>query len=252
MERDKLTKTTGKSLETSTDFSITNKKVVGFNADVDSKTIFVVENGDDYDVYTGIKNAPNVSAPKNGKVSAYAYVKDGVAKVIFILGGDTVNTSKNVTFIAGESASKRYAETDTDSYYVYNAVVKGEVTTVMINAGVDNTAIDFDGKDPGDLGNVIWNSTTKDSDEIISKGSYSSTTVDVKSGTGVKKVSTEEIKLAGKIQTVASDVNVYLVNSDGDIEAITMSDVKTNSDNEFMYTIEDGEITNLFIQLPKD
>ena len=26
-----------------------------------------------------------------------------------------------------------------------------------------------------------------------------------------------------------------------------MSDVKTNSDNEFMYTIEDGEITNLFI-----
>ena len=69
----------------------------------------------------------------------------------------------------------------------------------------------------------------------------------MKSGTGVKKVSTDEIKLAGKIQAVASDVNVYLVNSDGDIEAITMSDVKTNSDNEFMYTIEDGEITNLFI-----
>ena len=243
----KLTKTTGKSLVTSADFSIKNKKVVNFGADVDSKTIFVVENGDNYDVYTGIKNAPNVSAPKNGKVSAYAYVKDGVAKVIFILGGDTVNTSKNVTFIAGESASKRYAETDTDSYYVYNAVVKGEVTTVMINAGVDNTDIDFDGKDPGALGNVIWNSTTKDSDDIISKGSYSSTTVDVKSGTGVKKVSTDEIKLAGKIQAVASDVNVYLVNSDGDIEAITMSDVKTNSDNEFMYTIEDGEITNLFI-----
>ena len=226
-------------------FSITNKTVSKtFKADVDSKTIFVVENGDDYDVYTGIKNAPNVSG---NAVKAYAYAKDDVAKVIFILGGTTVNTSKNVTFIAGESASKRYAETDTDSYYVYNAVVKGEVTTVMINAGVDNTTIDFDGKDPGDLGNVIWNSTTKDSDDIISKGSYSSDTVKVKTGTGVKKVSTEEIKLAGKIQAVASDVNVYLVNSDGDIAAITMSDVKTNSDNEFMYTIEDGEITNLFI-----
>ena len=226
-------------------FSITNKTVSKtFKADVDSKTIFVVENGDDYDVYTGIKNAPNVSG---NAVKAYAYAKDDVAKVIFILGGTTVNTSKNVTFIAGESASKRYAETDTDSYYVYNAVVKGEVTTVMINAGVDNTAIDFDGKDPGALGNVIWNSTTKDSDEIISKGSYSSDTVKVKAGTGVKKVSTDEVKLAGKIQAVASDVNVYLVNSDGDIEAITMSDVKTNSDNEFMYTIEDGEITNLFI-----
>ena len=238
----KLTKAEAVKDET---FSITNKTVSKtFKADVDSKTIFVVENGDDYDVYTGIKNAPNVSGDA---VKAYAYAKDDVAKVIFILGGTTVNTSKNVTFIAGESASKRYAETDTDSYYVYNAVVKGEVTTVMINAGVDNTAIDFNGKDPGDLGNVIWNSTTKDSDDIISKGSYSSTTVYVKSGSGVKKVSTDEIKLAGKIQAVASDVNVYLVNSDGDIEAITMSDVKTNSDNEFMYTIEDGEITNLFI-----
>ena len=238
----KLTKAKAVKDET---FSITNKTVSKtFKADVDSKTIFVVENGDDYDVYTGIKNAPNVSGDA---VKAYAYAKDDVAKVIFILGGTTVNTSKNVTFIAGESASKRYAETDTDSYYVYNAVVKGEVTTVMINAGVDNTTIDFDGKDPGDLGNVIWNSTTKDSDDIISKGSYSSDTVKVKAGTGVKKVSTDEIKLAGKIQAVASDVNVYLVNSDGDIAAITMSDVKTNSDNEFMYTIEDGEITNLFI-----
>ena len=232
-------------------FSIKNKAISGLylgktEIDADSKTVFVVKNGDDYDVYTGVKNAPTVS----GNATAYAYTKDDVAKIIFVLGGKSVNSSKDITFIAGESASKLYTETDTDSYYVYNAVVKGEITTVMINSGEKsnaNAANFGEGVDTSKLGNVIWNSTTSDSDEIIYEASFESTTVSVKNAEGVKKVSSDEIKLGGKALSVASDVNVYLVDSDGNIEAITMSDVKTNSDNNAVYTMEDGEITNLFI-----
>ena len=227
-------------------FGIANKTITGLTGvDADSKTIFVVKNGDDYNVYTGIKNAPTVTGG-----TAVAYVKDDVAKIIFVTAGTVVNTSKNVTFIAGKSASKLNTETDTADYYVYNAVVKGEITTVMVDrTGTYTTKVNGNtvALSAGDLGNVIWDSTTTDSDDIINAGSYNSTTVSVKAGTGVKKISSDEVKLAGKILSVASDVKVYLVDSDGDIESITMSGVKTNTDNEFVYTTEDGEITNLFI-----
>ena len=71
---------------------------------------------------------------------------------------------------------------------------------------------------------------------------------------GVKKISADEIKLGtyggakGSTLSAASDVKVYLVDTDGNIEAITMSDVKTNDSNTAVYTLEEGEITNLFIQ----
>ena len=52
--------------------------------------------------------------------------------------------------------------------------------------------------------------------------------------------------------SMASDVKVYTINDDGDIEAISASAIKTSSEASVIYTVEDGEITNLFIQLPKD
>ena len=220
-------------------FSIKNKSVSGIAADADSKTIFVVQNNsqDDFDVYTGIKKAPTVTG-----ATAYAYVKDGVAKVIFILGGTSQNTSKDVIFIAGESVSKRITESDTADYYTYNAVVKGEITSIMVKADVTLGSLVA-----GEKTNVILNTTTTDSDDIYTSGSFSSTDVSVYSTTGVKKVSSDEIKLGGKTLSVASNVQVYLVDDSGDIEAISISEVKTNADNKAMYTMEDGEITNLFI-----
>ena len=59
-------------------------------------------------------------------------------------------------------------------------------------------------------------------------------------------------KVDGANMSMASDVKVYTINDDGDIEAISASAIKTNSEASVIYTVEDGEITNLFIQLPKD
>ena len=249
--------------------ALQNKKLTaaGKTVNTDSKTIFVInKNGETakFNVYTGIKNAPEiVDAAKTAET--YVYSKGGVAKVVYITGVATTNSSKDITFIAGKSASKLNAATDTAAYYVYNAVVKGEVTSVMIMAKADengNVQSDAQINNPGDLDNVIWFSTTSDSDDIIYKASTKSTKgVDVYSADGVKKVSADEVivgtmvngvKGDGANMSMASDVKVYTINNDGDIEAISASAIKTNSEASVIYTVEDGEITNLFIQLPKD
>ena len=249
--------------------ALQNKKLTaaGKTVNTDSKTIFVInKNGETakFNVYTGIKNAPEiVDAAKTAET--YVYSKGGVAKVVYITGVATTNSSKDITFIAGKSASKLNAATDTAAYYVYNAVVKGEVTSVMIMAKADengNVQSDAQINNPGDLNNVIWFSTTSDSDDIIYKASTKSTKgVDVYSADGVKKVSADEVivgtmvngvKGDGANMSMASDVKVYTINNDGDIEAISASAIKTNSEASVIYTVEDGEITNLFIQLPKD
>ena len=249
--------------------ALQNKKLTagGKTVNTDSKTIFVInKNGETakFNVYTGIKNAPEIVDAAN-TAETYVYSKGGVAKVVYITGVSTTNSSKDITFIAGKSASKLNAATDTAAYYVYNAVVKGEVTSVMIMAKADengNVQSDAQINNPGDLDNVIWFSTTADSDDIIYKASNTSTKgVDVYSADGVKKVSADEVivgtmvngvKGDGANMSMASDVKVYTINNDGDIEAIDASAIKTNSEASVIYTVEDGEITNLFIQLPKD
>ena len=249
--------------------ALQNKKLTadGKTVNTDSKTIFVInKNGETakFNVYTGIKNAPEIVDAAN-TAETYVYSKGGVAKVVYITGVATTNSSKDITFIAGKSASKLNAATDTAAYYVYNAVVKGEVTSVMIMAKADeNGNVQSDAKinNPGNLSNVIWFSTTADSDDIIYKASTTSTKgVDVYTADGVKKVSSDEVivgtmvngvKGDGANMSMASDVKVYTINDDGDIEAISASAIKTNSEASVIYTVEDGEITNLFIQLPKD
>ena len=249
--------------------ALENKKLTagGKTVNTDSKTIFVInKNGETakFNVYTGIKNAPEI-VDAASTAETYVYSKGGVAKVVYITGVATTNSSKDITFIAGKSASKLNAATDTAAYYVYNAVVKGEVTSVMIMAKADengNVQSDAQINNPGELDNVIWFSTTSDSDDIIYKASNKSTKgVDVYSADGVKKVSADEVivgtmvngeKVDGANMSMASDVKVYTINDDGDIEAISASAIKTNSEASVIYTVEDGEITNLFIQLPKD
>ncbi len=48
------------------------------------------DSNDDYSVYTGIKNAPTISASSSAKVEAFAYCKSGkMATVMFIFVQDS-------------------------------------------------------------------------------------------------------------------------------------------------------------------
>lgn len=85
--------------------------------------------------YTGIKNAPSVTAAAKKGAVAFWYCKgtSTIATIVYIvpMNDDIVEDTNNKNiFIAGESVSN-YVH-DGDDYYVYNAVVGGEIKTVKV------------------------------------------------------------------------------------------------------------------------
>lgn len=232
----------------------------------DSNTVFVVAiqnayGATEYKTFTGIKNAPTVYGG-NG----FAFMRGNVAKLVFITSGYVKNVSRDVTFITGASCSKLVKESDTRQYYVYDAVVRGEITSIKIDANIEEHSTPTSGKmDPaGDnftIGSgkgevMIVNNYISDIDDIITDLDYdwASTSVQARGGQqGIKKISADEVSIGanggntGLILPVASNVKVFLADDGGGIEAITMDDVKTRRDVKVYYTTDDGEITNLFI-----
>ena len=223
----------------------------------DSKTVFIVKDGtNDYKAYTGIKNAPSVATDAGNQVAYYC--KDGdVLSIVYVqaTAGKVTQSSKDVVFIAGKSVSKRIVDVDDNSYYKYNAVVNGEITTVKI-ADDASTA----GLTPGAKTNVIFNSISTSKGMITNSTAYAGdgvTTIKTESyAFGVKKLSGEYTigiyTAAGNTGlvrwTVAKDANIYLVNTDGDITEVELGDVVTDYNDAVIYTIDGGEITNLFVQ----
>ena len=229
-----------------TGFGVSSNNMTGTDIgsiDADSRTLFVVRESDgDTNVYTGIRTAPTISG-----ATAYIYEKDNVAKVVFSIGGTVTNTSSDVIFLAGESVSGKVTSSDTADYYVYNAVVAGEITTVMVKDGVTLNASTGNVL-AGTKGNIILNTVTYDVDDIMETGNFTGDSdLSVNMRTGIKKISSDEIRLGGAILAVSRNVNVYLVDTSGEIEEVTITDVNTDSDDEAYYTMEDGEITNLFV-----
>lgn len=106
-----------------------------------SETVFVVAESDrtgtTYTSYTGIKNAPSID-PKNSAVAEMVYYVRGNNLLGFVFvdatGCDVVNGRNDITFLAGkEGMSKLKTDSDNNSYYVYNAVVDGKITTVKVS-----------------------------------------------------------------------------------------------------------------------
>lgn len=247
-----------------TSFKIKDRVVTGLEKTVefDSKTIFVINENGDYNIYTGIRNAPNVSGG-----NAYVYVdRNDLAKVVFVTDGTVVNSSKSVTFIAGASASKYVGETDGDGYYTYNAVVKGEIKEIMV-AEKSAQKDTLDGKanilipgedDKGGM-NMLLNQTSYD-DELLVFGAYvdgDGNVAEQLSAEGLRRVSSNEIRIGtwngknnngtGKVYTIADGTKVFYVDDGGDIEQIEASEIASDPKVDVFYTLDDGEINNLFI-----
>ena len=248
-------------LHTDSSFTVRKNKAAVTTAEgtkyADSKTVFVVKDGtNDYKVYTGIKNAPSITAASGNKVAYYC--KDGdVLSIVFVQAAANAVTesSKDVVFVAGKSVSKLIVDVDDHEYYRYNAVVNGEITTVK----VEDTATTA-GLVPGANTNAIFNSISVKDGMITNSTQYA--------GDGVNTIKAESYafglkKLSGEYtvgiytaannhglirMTLAKDVNIYLVDTDGNITAGSVSSIVTDYNDAVLYTIDDGEITNLFIQ----
>ena len=132
-------------------------KVNGTNVYADKNTVYLInektDNGDDFNVYVGYNNVPNVDALGTGALMGGAantssskdaasatgvayYVKDGVAKVVVITDAEVSGSSNDVIFVVGNPTAKLNKSGSTE-YYIYDAVVNGEVTSIKVKDGSD-------------------------------------------------------------------------------------------------------------------
>ena len=228
-----------------------------------SKTVFVVRDGNgDYTAYTGIANVPTITPLSGKKVGVAWYCKTtDLATVVFIdaANASIVNNSKDVIFLAGKSASNKTIDADDNVYYTYNAVVKGELTTVTVQANA-NTIADgvFDASHDVTKADLVFSGATYDGDGIITDfsaigGSVSSANM----VSGTVKLSGEYTIGTGTAAapvrwTVAKDAKIWTIDDSGKIKAAELKDIKTDANNKLTYTKEDGELTNIFVRLPAD
>ena len=189
----------------------------------DSSTNFVVRVNGSWRTYTGYRNLPTVSAA----TPAFTYYDGTDVKLVFITDQANVRvTSKEVTFIAGNSGSNVQVDGD-DRYRVFNAVVDNRITEVLIEIGPGNTTLYIDGTNNSfnpDSQNIVCgvpqnfvtnsntkivrpdgtdeaaysiivNSTSSDTDEMIDEGAYNSATLRVERAHGYDVQNDEEIKV---------------------------------------------------------
>ena len=253
-----------------TTFVMENSKASVKVADKDSiyansKTVFVVKNNDgDWNVYTGIKGAPDIKANGKDMYVAYYCKTADMATVMFIdasADGVTItgNNSKTL-YLAGESQSKKISDKDSKvDYYEVNAVIGGEVTVAKVAADLFDDLTDKATMNSyiatgvsEDTYNFLFDSYTTNNDGVIT-GVTKYNDDKCGAGTGTNKISGEyTVKLGNTSWTVAENAKIWLVDEDGEITSASIKSVKKDANDTFIYTTKDGEVTNLFIQEVKD
>ena len=237
-----------------TDFSMINDKAGitltrGTTVTSNSSTVFVVydDSNDDYSVYTGIKNAPTISASSSAKVEAFAYCKSGkMATVMFIFVQDSSiieDSSKDTLFLAKESVSNLIHDKDGD-YYEYQAVVNGEVKTVKVDESLGKTQ------------NGMFKSYSVDKYGVITKLNAYTTYTDGSTkqyltGSGVDKVSADytvilDTKDKNETISVADDAKFFYVDEDGNIETSSYRAIAKDS-NDKVYAVVDEYLVEFLV-----
>ena len=234
--------------------------VDGTAVTANSKTLFVVqdtEDADEYTAYTGIKNAPSITAAsgKDRQVDVYYFCKNGsMVTVMFIMPESKVDVeddSSKMLFLAGESVSDLIHDAD-DDYFEYNAVVNGEITTVKV------------AEELGDGLNGLYKSFSTNKYGVITKvtcyDSFDNTTDSkqaVNGGTGVDKRSgdyTVILDTANDNWTVSvdDDAAFYTVDKKGKISTGSYRSVVKDNDDKVYAVISDYLVQSLFIETVED
>ena len=249
-----------------------NAKVFPGNGDTlyaNSETVFVVAEtktvggvtSTEYTSYTGIKNAPSIDPqdPAGSEVAEMVYYVRGNNLLGFVFvdatNCDVINGRNNVTFLAGKNGmSKLKYDSDNNSYYVYNAVVDGEITTVKVS-------YDANTLDAGVESNRVYQNVKYNNKGTIATGGASVTTYDVveDNSTGIWKLNgaytiglnSTTTASASTRYTVASDAKMYLINTDGVITKVDdVKDFKSDATAKVIALLDknDGDIAYLFVQ----
>mgnify|MGYP005787937567 CR=1 FL=1 len=227
-----------------------------------SNTVFIVKtnNGseDVYKAYTGIANVPSITTDNSHKVTAYYYIKSGsIVTMMYIdaTNAKSVSTSsKDVTFLAGKSISGLITNSDNDTYYTYNAVVNGEITTVNVDATTNVSGYMTNGQ--LSRVNALFSNVTTSDDIITGLTAYNTNvgsdpyTVNAQGTVKVSGNNTLGFGTGNNIKyfTAANDCKVFYADEDGVITEGSISGIATDENDYVYYVVDDGELTYVFIQ----
>ena len=105
------------------------------------------------------------------------YAKDGVAKVVVVTDADVSGSSNDVVFVVANPSAKLNG-TGSNKYYVYDAVVNGEVTSIKVKEGSDAqdtlfaikpTTVKVDGKNVDNKNVGVFFGMTKNASGYVTK-----------------------------------------------------------------------------------
>ena len=134
-------------------------------------------------------------------------------------------------------------------------MINGKITTVKADTETTSSIGGLENglKKDGSYYGFLFDNYSTDSDDLLQSASATfSGDVSRGYGIGIKKMTGEysvrvDTSSTNLLLTVAENANIFYVNDDGDITSITLNQVKTDGDDQVIYTMEDGEITNLFV-----
>ena len=215
------------------------------------KTIFLVKSGTAanpiYNAYTGIKAVPTITRTANVTNAVYCKTS-GIATVVYVDTIDTAVLSTNdVIFVQSDGTPKTTVDTVSGTYYVYDAIVNGEITKInATNLITTNTLFDsvsYETYDNGvkvaTLANGVWNAS----------GHYGTITLGngIMVASGSDKLTNGAIGLGSTWYVPADSCKVFYIDSDKTIQTSSIGAIAKDTNDVVYFKSVNGEITYIIV-----
>ena len=225
-------------------------KFAGTTLPADGETIFLTETKKSstskttYSVYEGIANVPTAKMLSDDETWYAAYKKagDSAYTVVFLLNNDKVQMSsgnKDVIFVKGNSDGKSYTK-DLGYYFAYTAYLDGEKFELKSENAITEWTLGY-GPQYNDKGILTSFEQKANSSASAMDVLYAATTGDTKNSV---------VKLGGSVYAYGKDVKVYMINVEGDVNAIDVTSIGEDANDLVWFKLNDDDIvTDLYIKV---
>ena len=232
-----------KTPDTETGVTLTTKGSstirIGSVVKANGKTIFLVAtksgNSDTvYTSYTGIANVPTITAGSTA-AKVNAYVKSGSAATVVYIDATAATTSvesstKDVVFVKGSSTTGASYDTKKGTFYTYDAIVNGEITTIDSADKITSYA--------------LYTSMATDENGVVKLSADGS----VFSGTGTDKAANDAIGLNGAYYSYSKDCQVFYIDSEGTISTSSIGGISKDETDGVWFKVTNGDVTTIVIK----
>ena len=164
-----------------------------------------------------------------------AYVKSGSAATVVYIDATAATTSvesstKDVVFVKGSSTTGASYDTKKGTFYTYDAIVNGEITTIDSADKITSYA--------------LYTSMATDENGVVKLSADGS----VFSGTGTDKAANDAIGLNGAYYSYSKDCQVFYIDSEGTISTSSIGGISKDETDGVWFKVTDGDVTTIVIK----